>query len=74
MNATDIKVKVMQILEIVKKHAEVEIFMKAPKAEDEDKIVQKLQSVKNMLGNSVRILQDITQKIEEEATDKDEEE
>jgi len=60
MSTTDMKVKVMQIIEIIKKHAQVEISMKAPKVEDEDRIVQKLQSIKNMLGNSVRILKDIS--------------
>lgn len=44
------------MLETIKKQAQVEVHMRAPKPEDEDKILQKMETFKNMLGSGVRIL------------------
>lgn len=65
MSNTDMKVKVMQIIETIKKQAQVEIIMRAPKVDDEDKIRQKMETVKSMLGSNVRILRDVSDKVEE---------
>ena len=42
MSTTDLKVKVMQIIETIKKQAKVQITMKSPKHDDEIKIMQKM--------------------------------
>lgn len=65
MSNTDMKVKVMQIIETIKKQAQVEIIMRAPKVDDEDKIRQKMETVKSMLGSNVRIIRDVSDKVEE---------
>jgi hypothetical protein len=59
MSATDLKVKVMQVIETIKKQAQVEISMRAPKVELEEKIIQKMETVKSMLGSSAKILKDL---------------
>lgn len=59
MSATDLKVKVMQVIETIKKQAQVEISMSAPKVELEEKIIQKMETVKSMLGSSAKILKDL---------------
>lgn len=67
MSANDMKIKIMQILEIVKKQAKVMIFMRTSKIHDDEKIMQKMESVRNQLGQKVRVLQDVKAKaIDEE--------
>lgn len=66
MSANDMKIKIMQILEIVKKQAKVMIAMRTTKSFDEEKVHQKMETIKAQISQKVRILQDIKARTVEE--------
>jgi translation initiation factor IF-3 len=71
MSNNDMKIKMMQILEIIKKQSKVMLFMRTSRAFDDEKVTQKMESIKAQLGQRVRIIQDIKVRTEEEEEEGD---
>ena len=60
-NSTDneLKIKANQVLELVKKNSQVRLFIRSKRIQDEDKVLQKIESLKALLHGKVKVVANV---------------
>ena len=60
-NSTDneLKIKANQVLELVKKNSQVRLFIRSKRIQDEDKVLQKIESLKSLLHGKVKVVANV---------------
>jgi translation initiation factor IF-3 len=61
-NATDkeLQIKTNQIIELAKRNSQVKITIRSKRIQDEDKVLNKINALRNLLHGKVKIITDVT--------------